>query len=147
MISLKICLTISLVSSSHALMSSARILLLSGDLPFFEFIDCSLQLFSRDLWDSRHLIGVVFVHISAAFISIFSDFLFIFVLLIVVVKFYLSNSRQTLAMPLRDVMISQLPFLIFVMSTFFFADLIRGMLLAPLKSSRILWISCCLFTF
>ena len=35
MISLKICLTISLVSSSHALMSSARIPLLSGDLPFF----------------------------------------------------------------------------------------------------------------
>ena len=44
-------------------MSSARIPSLSGDLPFFEFIDCSLQLFSRDLWDSRHLIGVAVVHI------------------------------------------------------------------------------------
>ena len=60
-------------------MSSARIPSLSGDL------DCSLQLFSRDLWDSRHLIGVAAVHVGAAFISIFSDFSFRFVLLIVVV--------------------------------------------------------------
>ena len=38
MISLKICLTMSLVSSSHALMSSARIPLLSGDLPFLSLL-------------------------------------------------------------------------------------------------------------
>ena len=63
-------------------MSSAPIPSLSGDFLFFELIDCSLQLFSRDLWDSRHFIGVVDVHVSAAFISIFSDFSFRFVLLI-----------------------------------------------------------------
>ena len=66
-------------------MSSARIPLLSGKLPLFDFVDCNSQLFSRDLWDSRHLIGVVVVHISAAFIFFFSDFLFRFVLFIVVV--------------------------------------------------------------
>ena len=32
------------------------------------------------------------------------------------------------------------------MTTFFIADLIPGMLLTPLMSSRILWINCCLFT-
>ena len=32
------------------------------------------------------------------------------------------------------------------MSAFFFADLIPGMLLTPLKSSRFCWITCCLFT-
>ena len=53
-------------------MSSARIPLLSGDLSFFEFVDCSLQLFCRDLWDSCHLIGVVAVHISAAFVFVFT---------------------------------------------------------------------------
>ena len=43
MISLKICLTISLVSSSHALMSTARTPLLSGDLPFLSLLiaDCN----------------------------------------------------------------------------------------------------------
>ena len=46
MISLKICLTISLT-----LMSSTLIPLLSGDLPFFEFVDCSSSFFCRDLWD------------------------------------------------------------------------------------------------
>ena len=61
-------------------MSSARIPSLSGDLLFIEFIDSSLQLYSRDLWDSRHLVGVVVVHVSAALISIF-------VLLIVVENF------------------------------------------------------------
>ena len=38
MISLKICLNISLVSSSHALMSSVLIPLLSGDLPFLSLM-------------------------------------------------------------------------------------------------------------
>ena len=130
------CLTISLVSSSHALMSSARILSPSGVLPFFEFIDCSLQLFCRDLWDSRHLIGVVVVHISVAFISIVSDSLFRFVLLFVVVK-CLQSSPKTLAIPLRDVMIFPFSFFIFVLSTFFFTDLIPGMFLTPSKSSSI----------
>ena len=41
MISLKICLTISFVSSSQALMSSARIPSLSGDLPFLSFLIAS----------------------------------------------------------------------------------------------------------
>ena len=36
-------------------------------------------------------------------------------------------------------------FFILVMSTLFFADLIPGMFLTPLKSSSILWMSCCLF--
>ena len=34
---------------------------------------------------------------------------------------------------------------IFVMSTLFFADLIPGIFRTPLKSSRILWMSCCHF--
>ena len=38
MISLKSCLTMSLVSSSQAVMSSARIPLLSGDLPFLSLL-------------------------------------------------------------------------------------------------------------
>ena len=41
---------------------------------------------------------------------------------------------------------SPLSFFIFVMSTLFFADLIPGIFRTPLKSSRILWMSCCLFT-
>ena len=126
MISLKICLTISLVSSSHAVTSSARIPLLSGDLPFFEFIDCSLQLFNRDLWDSRHLIGVVVVYISVAFIIIVSDFLFE-IRLANCRRIFFLNSPKTLAIPERDVLISPFSFFIFVMSTFFFADLIPGM--------------------
>ena len=69
-------------------MSSALIPLLSGDSPFFEFIDCSSQLFSRDLWDSRQLIGVVVTHIDAALIFIFTDFLFSIFLFIVVVLFF-----------------------------------------------------------
>ena len=75
------CLTISCVSSSQALMSSARIPSLSGDLPFFEFPDRILQVFTRDLWCSRHFFSVADVHVYVAFISIF-------VLLIVVVKFF-----------------------------------------------------------
>ena len=109
---LKICLTISFVSSSQALMSSARIPLLSGDLPFFEFPDRILQFFTRDFWYSRHFFSVADVHVSVPFISIF-------VLLIVVVIF-LWNSPKTLAIPLRSVMISPRSFLIFVMITFFF---------------------------
>ena len=52
---------------------------------FFEFVDCSSQLFCRDLWDSRHLIGVVVMQIGAALIFILPDFLFRFFLFIVVV--------------------------------------------------------------
>ena len=66
-------------------MSCARIPLLSGDLPF-EFVDWSSQLFCRDLWDSRHLIGVVVMHTDAALIVILTDFLFSFFLFIVVEK-------------------------------------------------------------
>ena len=69
-------------------MSSARLPLQSGDLPFFEFVDCSSQLFCRDLWDSFHLThGVVAMHIDAALVFILSDFLFRFFLFNVVVKF------------------------------------------------------------
>ena len=55
-------------------MSSALIPLLSGDLPFSEFVDCSFQLFCRNLQDSRHPIGVTAVHIDAALIFILIDF-------------------------------------------------------------------------
>ena len=57
---------------------------------FFEFVDCSSQLFSRDLWDSRHFIGVVDVHVRAAFISI---------------ENFWKNSPKTSAVPLQYVMI------------------------------------------
>ena len=93
-ISLKICLTISLVSSSHALISSALIPLLSADLFFFEFVDCSLQLFCRNLQNSHHLIRVSVVHIDAALILILSVFLFSFFLYIVVV-FFVDFSKDT----------------------------------------------------
>ena len=53
---------------------------------FFEFVDCSSQLFCRDLWDSRHFIGVVVLHIDAALIFILTDFLFRFLLFIVVLN-------------------------------------------------------------
>ena len=65
-------------------MSSVLIPLLSADF-FFEFVDCSSQLFCRDLWNSRHLIGAVVMHIDATLIFILSDFLFRFFLFIVVV--------------------------------------------------------------
>ena len=42
-------------------------------------------------------------------------------------------------------MVSPFSFFILVMSTLFFADLIPGMFFTPLKSSSILWMSCCLF--
>ena len=93
MISLKICLTISFLSSSQALMSSARIPLLSGDLPFFEFPDRILQFFTRDLWYSRHFFSVAKVHVSVTFMSIF-------VLLIVVLQF-LKNPPKTFFSSIR----------------------------------------------
>ena len=46
-------------------MSSARIPLLSGDLPFFEFVDCGSQLSCRDLRYSRHPTGVIAMHIDS----------------------------------------------------------------------------------
>ena len=42
-------------------------------------------------------------------------------------------------------MISPFSLFVVVMSTLFFADLIPGMFFTPLKSSSILWMSCCLF--
>ena len=98
-ISLKICLTISLVQSSDALMSSVLIPLLSGDLPFFEFVDCSSKPFCRDLWDSHHLIGVVVMHIDASLMFFLKELLF---------SFFLIHGRfspKTLAIPFRDLMI------------------------------------------
>ena len=60
---------------------------------FFEFVDCSSQLFCRDLWDFRHLIVVV-VHIGAALIFIFSDFFFRVFLFIVVEYFFVEFSKD-----------------------------------------------------
>ena len=99
-------------------MSSARIPLLSGDLPFFEFIDCSSQLFCRDLWDSRHLIGVVVMHIDAALIFILTDFLFSFFLFIVVVKFFVEFTKD-IGNPFSRRDDFPFSFFIFVMGTFF----------------------------
>ena len=50
---------------------------------FFEFVDCSSQLFCRDLWDFSHLIGVVVVHIGAALI--FRSLRFVVQILLLVV--------------------------------------------------------------
>ena len=75
-------------------MSSARIPSLSGDLPFFEFPDRILQFFTRDLWYFRHFFSVADVHVNVAFISIFSDFSFTFVLLIVFVKFFVEFTQD-----------------------------------------------------
>ena len=47
-------------------MSSTLIPLLSADLPFFEFVDCSLQLFCQNLWNSHHLIRVSVAHKTLA---------------------------------------------------------------------------------
>ena len=68
-------------------MSSARIPSLSGDLPFFLSLLIAARNSSVDLWDSRHFIGVVDVHVYVAFISIF-------VLLIVVVKFFVEFTKD-----------------------------------------------------
>ena len=61
---------------------------------FLSFVDCSSQLFSRDLWDSRHLIGVVDMHIDAALIFILTDFLFRFFLFIVVVNLFVEFTKD-----------------------------------------------------
>ena len=124
-------------------MSSTRIPLLSGDLPFFEFVDCSLQLFCRDLWDSCHLIGAVVVHISAALFSSspnscsgpscsLSSYIFCRIL-------------QRHLQFLLEMCCILLSHVFFVMSALFFAGLIPGICRTPLKSSRILWMSICLF--
>ena len=43
---------------------------------FFEFVDCGLQLFRRDLWNSCRLFGIVVVHVNAAIVFVFTLFLF-----------------------------------------------------------------------
>ena len=65
-----------------------------------------LQLFCRDLWNSRHVIRVSVVHIDTALIFILPVFLLSFFLYNVVVPFFLLHSPKTLARPFRDVMIS-----------------------------------------
>ena len=75
-------------------MSSALIPLLSGDLLFFEIVDCSSQLFCRDLWASRHLIGVVVMHIDAALIFFLTDFFFRLFLFIDVVYLIVEFPRD-----------------------------------------------------
>ena len=83
MISLKISLTISLVSSSHALMSSALIPLLSGDFLFLSLLIAVRN--SSVVISGHHLIDVVVMHIDDALIFILTDFSFSFFLFIVVV--------------------------------------------------------------
>ena len=56
-------------------MSSALIPLLSADLPFFESVDCSLQLFSRDFWNFFHFFRVGAFVVFQLNIIVFSDFL------------------------------------------------------------------------
>ena len=127
MTSLKICLTISLVSSSHALISSSLIPLRSGDVPFLEF------------WDSHHTA----VHIDAALIFIFTDFLFSFFLFIVIVIFFVEFTKDIgNSLPRRD----DLSFFILYLGDEH-SSLCRGMFFTPLKSSSIRWMSCCLFIF
>ena len=117
-------------------MSSARIPLLSGDLPFWV---CWLQFATLLSWSlgflsshrcccsarlcccscHRHPIHVLnhLAHCSKDICNSFS----------------------------RCDAFSFLVFFIFVMSTLFFADLIPGIFVIPLKSSWILWMSICLF--
>ena len=85
--SLKICLTTLFVSSSHALMSAALIPLLSADLPFFESVDCSLQLFSRDFLNFFHLFRIGALIFYVVFSLIFVVFQLSIIKLIVVVQF------------------------------------------------------------
>ena len=86
LISLKFCLTISLVSSSLALVSSALIPVLSADSPFFfESVDCSLQLFTRDLWNSFHLSRIVALIVNAVFSLIVFAFQLSFIIFVVVI--------------------------------------------------------------
>ena len=108
---------------------------------FFEFVDCSTQLFCRDLWDSRHFIGVVVTLISAAFIFILSDFLFRFFTLIVVVPFVVELSKD-IGNPFSRCADFSFFFCILVMRILFFADLIPVLFFTPLNSSSILWMSC-----
>ena len=95
---------------------------------FFALPDRILQFFTRDLWCSRHFFSVADVHVNVAFISIF-------VLLIVVVKFFVEFTKG-IGDPLRHVMISPLSFLIFVMSTFFFAELTMTMTMTMTHSEK-----------
>ena len=83
-ISLKICLNVSLVSLSHALMSSAMIPLLSGDLPLSLLIAVRNSTVVISVWDSHHHTGVTAVYVDAALIFVLTDFLFSFFLFIVV---------------------------------------------------------------
>ena len=90
--SLQICLTISFVSSPHALMSSALIPLLSADLPFFPF-DGSLQLFGRDLWNFRlFYIGTLIFYV--VFGLIFVGFHLCFIILIVIIQLAVEFSKD-----------------------------------------------------
>ena len=75
-------------------MSSARIPLLSGDLPFFEFVDCGLQLFRRYLWNSCRLFGIVVVRVCVAVVAVIIHFMFRVVFLVVLVKSFVEFSRD-----------------------------------------------------
>ena len=81
------CLTISFVSSSHALMSSALIPLLSADLPFFLNLLIAVCNSFVAISDSHHLTRVFVLHIDAALFFMLIDFLFSFFMFIVVYFF------------------------------------------------------------
>ena len=118
---------ISLASSSHALMSSALIPLLSADLfASFEFVDCSLQLFCRSLWNSH-----VFLLRTSMLLSMsFSPFSYSVSSCTLSSYNFLYNFPKTLAISFRDVMTSPFLFLTSVMSTLLSAELILGMFLS-----------------
>ena len=109
----------------------------------FEFVDCSSQLFCRDLWDSCRHIGVAAVHVNAALIFVLTEFLFSLYFFFVV-NFFVEFSED-IGNPISRRDDFPFSFFILVMSSLCFADLIPGMFFTPLKSASIRWMSCCLF--
>ena len=132
--SLKICLTISFVSSSHALMSSVLIPLLSAYFAFFWVCNSSVVI-SRVSFISLVSVPRSFMLFSVSFLSYSSS----------VLSYWpssynlLSISPTTLAIPFLYVLTSPLSFFILVKSILLFADFMPGMISIPLKSSSILW--------
>ena len=142
-ISLKSCLTISLVSSSHALTSSARIPWLSGDLPFLSLLIAVCN--SSVVISGIPAVSPVLLLCTSVLLLfiIFTQFMFWFIFLCVFVKSFVEFTKDIgNSFPRCDAI--PFSFFIFVMSTLFFADLIPVIFRTTLNSSRILWMSCCL---
>ena len=127
--SLEICLTVSFVSSSHVLMSSALIPLLSPAFPFPESVNGSLQCFCRELWNFFHLFytGTLISFVIVRLVLV--DFQLCFFRLVIWHHSLLLNSPKILAIPLLDVMISPFSFLTFGMSVLFLADVMFEIIL------------------